>query len=154
MKRTLIALVAALGLASSASAATLTLDTDAATYSVSDTITVTLVLNVAQNDLAASVFTEITWDGSIATSAANSTQDNILQAFGGFIIAIPGTGTCLNVNGQCVMHDQILGLSPVPVDANIVTATLLMNADSLGLLNLGLGAINAFGLTPDRKSVV
>ena len=150
MKRTLIAMVAALGLASSASAATLSLDTDAATYNVSDTITVTMTLNIdgTEGAGATSAFAQISWDGVVGVGAANSTQSGNLTSFSGGLNWTAGGGLCVS-GSLCTMIDQLQGLTSFAPDSpDSITATLEIHANAIGALNLQVvdGTFNVFGL--------
>lgn len=155
MKRTLIAMVAALGLASSASAATLSLDTDAATYNISDTITVTMTLTTdGTTPGALSAFAQVAWDGAVGVGAASSSQDGNLSSFSGGIQWTAGGGLCAAAD-LCTMIDQLQGLTSFAPDAATITATLEIHANAVGALNLQVvdSSFNVFGLSSGATQV-
>lgn len=143
MKRTLIAMVAALGLASSASAATLTIETDQATYNVNDTITVTMTLNTEAGDPAVlAVSADMSWNGAVGDGADQSSQSGALTAFGGLLpFSAPAASGCIS-DSTCRMLDQVAGLNPLPPDpGQTITATLQILAIGIGTLDLTTGPV-------------
>lgn len=124
MKRTLIAWVAVLALASGASAATIVVDTDKQIYDVGETILLTATLNVTGAEgafLSASVNVE--WNGALASPAGNASLPTI-TSFGGTLPWINGTGACLS--DSCLLVDALspITLTPVQPDAGVYIGTL------------------------------
>jgi hypothetical protein len=161
MKRTLIAIAAALGLASSASAATLSVNTDQQTYLVSDTITVTMTLDVDGTEAGfASAFGEISWDGVVGVGAGSSdqtggsTNGGFLTSFGGGLSWFEGPNVCLS-SSQCALIDQLQGTTTFAPDAGqTIVGTLLIHAAAVGTLDLVVeaGSFIMFGLTAGEVS--
>ena len=82
MKRTLIAVIAVLGFATTASAASLTVSADQSVYQIGDTIVLTVVGTSdgsAEQDTA--VFAEVQWDGGLASFVSSAQSSGGANAY-------------------------------------------------------------------------
>ena len=132
--RTLICLVAALGLASAATAGTVAVDTDKATYLTGETITVTITLITTGGEPSALyAILELHWnDAQIDGVPGPAVYGPPLTCCLGFFTWIQGTGNCRATS--CLVLDELWtgqGTLAVP-DPTINVGTLTMVADAIG----------------------
>jgi opacity protein-like surface antigen len=151
MKRTLIAIVAALGLASSASAATVTVDTDSASYTVGQAITITASLTAGPGEpVVNSVFLDLLWNGAVTQPPIGpAVYGAALTSFTGILAWSKGAGFCLPAS--CAIIDQLAPLQPggnAPDNGSSTSTTLVIHAGALGSLNFAFGATNVLGAVP------
>jgi hypothetical protein len=147
MKRTLIAVMALVGLASAANATvSLVLAADHATYNVGDTITLKATGTANASEVSTAVFGEMLLDNPGALSGGAASQV-ALQSFGGFVTWVVGTNPC--TTSSCTMMNQIGGVSDIPVsNTPLVVATATFQAAAPGVVNATWEAstFNWFGL--------
>jgi hypothetical protein len=163
MKRTLIALVAALAVSSAANAATMSIDTDKSTYNVGDLITITATLNIVSGDAAdapagTAISLEASWDPTTAFVANGALPGNYgtssqivtvgplaggsnLSSFGGGAPWIGGSPNgCVSAGAgagnTCILISQSLFSAFAPDDPQTLVGTLVLEASALGSLGL------------------
>lgn len=140
MKRTLIAVVALVGLASAANAASVLLTADHASYNPGDTITLTATAVANSGETSTQVFGEILLSSpGTATVTGGSASQVALQSFGGFVTWVVGTNPCTST--VCTMMNQIGGLSPIPVsNTPLAIATATFTAANPGHIDVAWNA--------------
>jgi hypothetical protein len=161
MKRISI-LIAVLFAASTANAATFALNTDKASYLVGESITVTLTATVAGGGEQVLPFssygTTIGWNSAVAfvkntgmpNAFGNSNQTPLIAGLNG-----AANTPCANTGNTCTLISQVnSSFAPVNVaGGTVVTGTLVLEADALGLLNLSIASFSNLGAT-DGSAVV
>ncbi len=140
MKRTLFALIAAVGLvgfAGAASAAIISMSTDKATYNPGETILLTISANAEGAITAADqVFVIVQNDGLVSQNGSTGPSGTFSQ-FGGGLPALVGgnQGSCewaLGRTNECLAFDQIMNATGQPVDAGVKTAQFSYTAGGPG----------------------
>lgn len=176
MKRTLIAVVAGLAVASGANALSVDVDSDKLTYLVGETITVTVTIDTAGAAVqpptgGETAAFQITWADAIAdalgagafgnssqiiTSGANAGNSNLTSLSGNIPWTGPATTGCVSLgpgagNTCNLINQSLIGLDFAP-DASILVGTLELTAVALGSLNFGTGVVDVWGATPNFGS--
>lgn len=150
MKRTLIALVALVGLTASANAATLTIG-GGGSYNVGDLITLTVSGN-AQGGTSDAVFGRLNFSNpTVAAISTGVPVQNTLTSLGGAIPWLGPAALACNAN-SCTMMDQVQGLTSFTPDNALVSSVSFL-ATTPGTTNVAweLAAVgfelNFFGLS-------
>lgn len=157
MKRTLIAVAAAvgaLGIASSAGAVALSLSTSASTYNLGDNIIVTLTGDTTGGAAALTIFVNTSYDnpGLVNGLGAVATQSAAVTSFGGFLPWTPANPACLATG--CTIFNQLAGVMPLPPDPAVIIGTLTIPTLAAGVLEISTILTTFFGAPPPAAVTV
>jgi hypothetical protein len=149
MKRTLIALIAVVGMATAANAATLSVSSDAASYGLGDTITLT-VTGDADGASAQAVFARVLYSGSGSVNFVSASQVG-MTSFSGGLAWSPGV-TAGDASGANALN-QLAGLMALAPDTTF-SSTVVLTAAGAGTVAIsfegltgGPTALDFFGLS-------
>lgn len=152
MKRTLIALIAVVGFATTANAGQISVSSDASAYGFGDTITLTIV-GLPEGGQAANFIANIVGTEDL-TSYVSASQDQA-SSFGGALDWTLGTLGPIPDGGINVLN-QLFGTNPVGVDQDQLTATLILTAgNTAGEVRASFreDTLNFFGAQPGSEAV-
>ena len=154
MKRTLIALIAVVGMATAANAATLSVSSDAASYGLGDTITLT-VTGDSQGGVSTAAFARVLFGGAGSVSWVSATQSTVTGG-GGFVTwsqgALSGDATGSNTLNQI---GTLTGVNAT----DLFIGTVVLTAAGAGTVDVtfegltgGPTALDFFGLSAGTGS--